>query len=173
LAYQRKYSSGEIQKWFFDKAMIAKTQEGARRIVMRDDANRGRSNTVVGKLFFFRYNPKHKDTLPKYDKFPLVFPIEPYNDGFLGLNLHYLNLTERDALLSLLIKEGGNPRLNEYAKLRLSYTIIKRASNVYGLARPCVKRYLFGHVRSRFIEVYPGEWDKAIELPVADWVFNI
>ncbi len=173
MSYKTKYTSGEIQAWFFDKAFAAPTQTGARRIIMRDDAKRGRTNTVVGKMFFFRYDPKTKDKLPKYDKFPLVFPIEPYADGFLGLNLHYLNLTERDALLSMLIKEGGNPKLNEYAKLQISYSIIKRAASVYGLAKPCVKRYLFGHVRSKFIEVYPGEWDKAIELPVADWVFNI
>lgn len=172
MAYKRKYTSGQIQAWFIDKAFKAPTQEGARRIITRDDAGRGRDNTVMGKLYFFRYDPKWKDRLPKYDKFPLVFPIEPYSDGFLGLNLHYLGLTERDALLSALLRISGDPKLNDRAKLQVTYSLLKSSQSLNSLSRPCIKRYLFSHVRSRFVEVYPGEWDKVIELPVADWVFN-
>jgi hypothetical protein len=29
---------------------------------------------------------------------------------------------------------------------------------------PAVKRYLYGHVRSRFIEIPATEWDKAAQL---------
>ena len=43
-----------------------------------------------GGMFLFFYNPKLKDKLPYYDRFPLVIPLERYADGFLGINLHYL-----------------------------------------------------------------------------------
>lgn len=172
MAYRPKYTSGQIQAWFIDKAFGSASPARARNILMRDEANRGRSNIIIGKMFLYRYDPKHKDKLPKYDRFPLVIPIEQYNDGWLGLNLHYLNLTERDALLSELIKISGSPRLNDRAKLQATYTTLKRTQLLDSLSRPCIKRYLFSHVRSRLIEIYPGEWDKVIELPVADWVFN-
>ena len=41
-------------------------------------------------LNMFVYDPKYKKTLPYYDTFPLVLPLERYSDGFLGLNFHYL-----------------------------------------------------------------------------------
>ena len=47
------------------------------------------ATTILGKMYFYSYNPKWKDKLPWYDTFPLVFPIERYSDGFLGLNFHY------------------------------------------------------------------------------------
>ena len=50
----------------------------------------GKKNTrpFYGRLNMFIYSPKHSKTLPYYDTFPLVLPIEKYPDGFLGINLH-------------------------------------------------------------------------------------
>jgi hypothetical protein len=33
-------------------------------------------------------------------------------------------------------------------------------------AKPCIKRYLFSHVQSRFLEITADEWDIAVMLPV-------
>jgi hypothetical protein len=30
---------------------------------------------------------------------------------------------------------------------------------------PCVKKYLYSHVRSKFMYIYPSEWDIALMLP--------
>ena len=43
-----------------------------------------------GSMYMFYYDPKHKETLPYYDSFPLAIVIERRPGGFLGLNLHYL-----------------------------------------------------------------------------------
>ena len=48
-----------------------------------------------GRLNMFFYDPKLKKKLPYYDRFPLVLPLENYNDGFLGINLHYLPIPLR------------------------------------------------------------------------------
>ena len=56
-----------------------------------------------GKLNMFMYDPKFKKTLPYYDTFPLVLPIEKYSDGFLGINLHYLPIPLRIKLLDRLV----------------------------------------------------------------------
>ena len=143
----------------------------SRKLLIGND-QRGRDDAMVGRLYFFKYDPKGKQTLPKYDKFPMVFPIEQYQDGFLGLNLHYLTIKERQALLGILVKFKNNQKMDETTRLKLSYDLLEGSKKLNSLARPCVKRYLFNHCRSQFIEIYIDEFDKAIQLPVEDWVFN-
>ena len=76
----------ESKDWFIGKARSA---QGYRKNIINNQ-ERSRDGTVMGKMYFFYYDPKGKKTLATYDRFPLVFPIERYSDGFLGLNLHYL-----------------------------------------------------------------------------------
>ena len=92
--------------------------------------------------------------------------------SFLGLNLHYLGVAERQRLLGKLMDYANNDKMNKNTKLKLSYDLIQSTRSLNTLARPCIKRYLFSHCRSRFIQIYANEFDKAIQLPVADWVFN-
>jgi hypothetical protein len=154
--------------WFIGKARSA---AGYRKNLVSSD-ERGRDNAIIGKMYFFAYDPKMKKTLPMYDRFPLVFPIEPYNDGFLGLNLHYLNPGERAWLLNKLKDFRNNSKFNATTKLKLSYDLLASTKKLASVSRPCVKRYLFSHVRSKFIEMEPAEWDKAIGLPVAQFEYN-
>lgn len=157
-----KYKQNELKDWFTDKARNA---AGYRRNIVSNDS-RAADSAVIGKLYFFMYDPKLKKTLPIYDRFPLVFPIERYSDGFLGLNLHYLSVPERAALLNKLREFSNNKRNDATTRLRLSYDLLSSTKRLASASRPCIKRYLFPHVRSRFIEVTPDEWDRAIELPV-------
>lgn len=154
--------------WFIGKARSA---AGYRKNLVSSD-ERGRDNAIIGKMYFFAYDPKMKKTLPMYDRFPLVFPIEPYNDGFLGLNLHYLNPGERAWLLNKLKDFRNNNKFNTTTRLKLSYDLLASTKKMASVSRPCVKRYLFSHVRSKFIEMTPEEWDKAIGLPVAQFEYN-
>ena len=154
--------------WFIGKARSA---AGYRKNLVSSD-ERGRDNAIIGKMYFFAYDPKMKKTLPMYDRFPLVFPIEPYNDGFLGLNLHYLNPGERAWLLNKLKDFRNNSKFNTTTRLKLSYDLLSSTTKLASVSRPCVKRYLFSHVRSKFIEMTPEEWDKAIGLPVAQFEYN-
>lgn len=165
----KKYSSKELGKWLIDKAMTA-AGNSSRKVVLSNDP-RKRDSTVIGRLYFFKYDPKWKHKLAKYDMFPLVFPIEMYEDGFLGLNLHYLSMGERFVLLSRLTAYQNNQKLDSTTRLKLSYQLIASTKKLNSLTRPCIKRYLYGHVRSKFIEVYADEYDRAIQLPVEDWVF--
>jgi hypothetical protein len=164
----KKYSSIDLQKWLFDKALSASPGH-ARRIIATND-QRSRDIPVVGKLYFMRYDPKYKDTLPIYDRFPLVIPIEFYQDSILGLNLHYLSFYERHALLDRLLEYRSNNKWDETMKIRMTYRLMSGAKKLDTLARPCIKKYLFTHVRSQFIEVLPTEYDVALQLPIAQWV---
>ena len=161
-----KYTQKEINDWFTGKATSA---AGYRKKIM-SNADRQRDSTVIGKMYFFWYDPKHKDKLPIYDRFPLVFPIERYADGFLGLNMHYLSFNERAALLDSLRKFRSNNKMDETTRLRVTYDLLSRTKRIASSMRPCIKRYLFTQVRSQFVEITADEWDKALELPVAVWV---
>lgn len=152
--------------WFMGKARSA---SGYRRNIVNNE-ERARNRTFIGKMYFFYYDPKYKDKLPVYDRFPLVFPIERYSDGFLGLNLHYLGPGERQLLLDRLMDYTTNNKYNETTKLRLSYDLLSSTRKLNSLMRPCIKRYLYGHVRSKFIEITANEWVNAINLPVQMFV---
>ena len=122
----------------------------------------------IGKLYMVAYDPKHKDDLPYYDKFPLIFPISKTPDGFLAINLHYLPYMLRAKLMDMLYNYVSDPKLNETARLKISYQILKNAStNKY--IKPCIKRYLTSHLRSKFIFIEPVEWDIALFLPVENF----
>lgn len=165
-----KYTSVDLQKWLIEKAGSVSAPQ-ARRIIAYND-QRGRDSTIVGKMYFFKYDPKGKAYLPKYDKFPMCFPIEMYNNGFLGVNLHYLDAGIRQSIVNTFLKYKDNKYTDERARLNLSYDLIASTKRINTVTRPCIKRYLYNQVRSQFIEIYPEEYDKAIQLPVEEWVFK-
>lgn len=127
--------------------------------------SRLKDDTIIGKMYFYFYDPKTKDVLPFYDRFPLVIPIEEHRDGFLGLNLHYLSPQKRIILLDKLSEFRNNSKYDESTKLRLSYSLLKSASKIYE-TNACLKKYLFAHVKSKFLQIHADEWDIAALLPV-------
>jgi hypothetical protein len=133
------------------------------------DRDRLRTNSIIGKMYFYFYDPKTKESLPYYDRFPLVIPIENYKDGFLGMNLHYIHPKQRIILLDKLSDTASNKNYDKNTKLRISYQFLSSASRAFE-ATPCIKRYLYGHVQSRFLEISAEEWDIAVMLPVESFV---
>jgi hypothetical protein len=134
-----------------------------------NDRNRLRDKSILGRMYFFYYDPKLKSSLPYYDRFPLVLPIEQYSDGILGLNLHYIHPKQRIILLDKLSEFANNDKYDKTTKIRMSYDTLKSASKLFE-ATPCIKRYLFSHVESRFLEISADEWDIAALLPVSSFV---
>ena len=133
------------------------------------DRQRLRDKSFIGKMYFYFYDPKTKDSMPYYDRFPLVIPIERYSDGFLGLNLHYIHPRQRIMLLDKLSETATNKRFDEKTKLRVNYDYLKNASTAFE-AMPCIKRYLFTQIQSRFLEISADEWDIAALLPTSTFV---
>jgi len=124
---------------------------------------------AMGKMYAFFYDPKHKKTLPYYDRFPLIFKIENVPNGFMGINLHYLPPPLRAKLMDALYNLTTNNRYDETTKLRMSYEILNSASK-YRYFKPTLKMYLNAHVKSRFLEVSSVEWDMALFLPTERFV---
>ena len=154
--------------WFKGKVsdIIKKVKRTPNQVFTKD------ATPQIGGMYMFVYDPKYKAVLPFYDMYPLVFPIEFYGNGFLGINLHYLPPLARARLLSNLKKLANNNKYNENTKLVISYELLKaHAINFKGFEN-CVKRYLFAHVRSSFHQVASSDWDKAVLLPLQRWQVN-
>lgn len=134
--------------------------------------NKSVSYPEIGKMVMFYYDPKYKKVLPYYDQFPLVFPIFYYDNGFLGINLHYLPPAERLNLLIALQDIVSDSKYDDKTKLNISYEVLKRSSLRYAGYENCVKRYLFTHVRGGFQEIHPTEWHNVVLLPLQRWIVN-
>ena len=115
-----------------------------------------------GRLNMFFYNPKHRKTLPYYDTFPLVLPLEKYPDGFLGINMHYLPIPMRIRLLDRLVDFSNNTKFDESTRLMVDYKKLKNVRFV----KPTIHRYLAGHVQSQFRRIDADEFTVATLLPV-------
>lgn len=157
--------SKESRAWFMNKA---KNLNVSRSKLMKEDPIELRSRPAVGRMYMYFYDPKTKDTLPYYDRFPLIIMVGPAPRGFMGLNLHYLPLDVRAKFLDALLGTINNERYDESTRFRLSYDMLKRASRLRAF-RPCLKRYLSSHVRSRLALVPAPEWEIATFLPTADF----
>ena len=115
-----------------------------------------------GRLNMFFYDPKFKKTLPYYDVFPLVLPLETYNDGFLGINLHYLPIPLRIRLLDKLVDYSNNTEFDESTKLMVDYKSLKKVN----LIKPTIHKYLAGQTKSQFRRIDADEFTIATLLPV-------
>lgn len=161
-----QYGDIELRDWFRDKALAINSQQTNITRMLERAGDNGKQKPIVGKMFMYRYDPKHKATLPYYDTFPVIFPIEFYKDGWLGINLHYLPPVYRARLMDALYDTLNNTRYNSRTKMMLSYGILKNASK-FRYFRPCIKRYLTSHVKSQLVEIDVKEWDYVAFLPLA------
>lgn len=120
----------------------------------------------AGNMYLFHYFPKYHATLPYYDLFPLIIPLEFYSGssaGFLGLNLHYLDPMRRLKLLDGLMQAFSTVKGD---RMFLTYNLLKGVSQT-NLYKPCIKRYLTKQLRSNFIQIEKKDWEIALFLPVA------
>ena len=144
--------------WFRNK--IKELGEPTPSQLIRDGNNIG--IPAYGRLNMFFYDPKMKKKLPYYDRFPLILPIERYNDGFLGINFHYLSMPIRLKLLDRLMRFANNKKLDDSTFIRGNYRSLKRIREI----KPCLKRYLNSNVKSRFRRINADEFVVAVLLPV-------
>jgi len=124
-----------------------------------------RQKFLMGGMYYFVYDPKTKDDLPYYDRFPLVIPLKRQSDGFIGLNIHYLPLRYRVIFLKKLMSFALYNDEDEIKRVRVTYPMLDASSRLKEF-RPCLKKYLYSHIKSRILAVEPEEWDVATYLPV-------
>ena len=159
----------DAQSWF-DTTYQSLSSKSPINVISKGD-DRLTKSLSIGKMYLFHYDPKFKETLPKYDRFPLIFPFERAEGGFLGINFHYLPYGQRAALLDNLMALATSKSFSDSMRVAMNYKLLKSTSK-FGLFKDCVKKYLNSHVRSRFFYIKPEEWSKAILLPLDDFVYK-
>ena len=152
----------EARNWYRSRARRASGVSEAR--LMSEKAAELTNVVIPGKMYLLMYDAKTKDKLPYWDAFPLIFPIEYTENGFYGLNMHYLQPMLRAQLMDALYSITTDTRYDEKTKVNLSYQALqsRAKSNMY---KPCLKRYLRSHIKSKFILIQPQEWDIGLFLP--------
>ena len=146
-------------QWYRDK--IAEFGKPGAMDLIRD--GKRNNNPFFGRLNMFFYDPKFKKTLPYYDTFPLVLPLENYPDGFLGINFHYLPMSLRLQLLDRVVDYSNNTKFDESTRLAVDYSKLKKIN----LIKPALKRYLAGRVKTQFRRIDADEFTVAALLPIA------
>jgi hypothetical protein len=165
--YNLKASARKSQAWFQQQVLlISKQGITPKKLMKGEDIS---TNILPGNLYMFFYDAKHKDTLPYYDRFPLVFPYKKTPGGFIGLNLHYLPYQMRVQLLDKLTYFKTNSNMDDTTRLKYSWALIDGVSK-YAAAQPCIKQYLGEHVRSPFKKINAPDWATAMMLPVETFV---
>lgn len=160
----RKWFKEEVRNLLVNPAAVDHKQMS--RYTRRQSSISLPKPSDIGKMFFYGYNPKTKNTLPYYDILPLILMVKGLDNGWHGLNLHYLPPRQREIIILRLMEHMSNTRLDNRTRLKLSYNLLKGVSK-YRYFKPCFKRYLISHVKTTVKPIPFRHWPKAILLPVA------
>ena len=167
--YNLKEAAIKSKAWFQQQAILLGKQNFTASKVLNSDPSRVKNTIVPGSMYMFLYDPKGKDQLPYYDRFPLVLPYKKMAGGFVGLNLHYLPYQLRMELLQRLMEFATDKNMAENTRIKYSWSLIGGVSR-FKSAEPCIKHYLIDHVKSTFRKIDANDWATAVMLPVEQFV---
>lgn len=174
---KQKRNTLKSLEWFKSYVPRSFNRVAARQLFRDSDLKTDR--IIPGRMYFFEYDAKHKDTLPVWDRFPMIFPWDVWRGGegkfgepgvmyFIGINLHYLPPRLRFEAMKALMKLRIEKKYRKSTRLQLSWKILKTLSNS-PLFKHSVKMYRMDHVKSQFVMIPSASWELAIFLPVAQW----
>ena len=134
---------GQVNEDFFRQQLI---QELGSTNFDDDAADTG--GFTPGQLYFFTYSAQTKQ--PYYDMYPLSYVIEYQKGGFLGCNLHYLRLNQREELAMSLLNNS--------------------AQGAIAAPRRTLHKYLYSGVRGQPYRIPETEWSDVAQLPTEKFV---
>jgi hypothetical protein len=156
------------REWFLGKLKSIGDGSVDRNAMLKSESLSPASKTIAGKMYMFWYLPKHRETLPYFDKFPLVLPLEITGQTLTALNLHYLPIDLRQSLFYSLLNRVNNNKYDESTVMQVTYETLK-GSRAMKAHRPCIKKYLAGRIMGNIVNVPAQEWEIAVHLPTALW----
>ncbi|QJT71872.1 DNA end protector protein [Shewanella phage Thanatos-1] len=131
------------------------------------------SKPSPGRLYAYMYDAKHKDTLPYWDKFPLIIYLGLGKQGnttlMYGLNLHYIPPKARQEFLESLLKQYSSTKtLSNSTRLKIDWSKVKGFKG----ADVMIKAYLPSHIKGPTIEIKPQDWANVVMMPTQQFVSN-
>lgn len=121
-----------------------------------------------GKIYTYVYDAKHKDTLPYWDRYPLIIYLGLGKHNLMyGLNLHYIPPKARQQFLEELLKQyASTTTITNNTKLKIDWSKVKGFQG----ADKMIKAYLPGHIRGTITEIAPKDWANIIMLPTQQFM---
>lgn len=129
---------------------------------------------LPGRMYMMKYDPKNKNDLAYYDRFPVFLCMNVHKEWFTGLNFHYLPPENRAELLNELypfvmaseVKADDMARsLRTKLSPRVNYEFLKKRRSMMSF-KPMWKRYRKDSVVGTFAYMPPIAWDVITMLPV-------
>lgn len=129
------------------------------------------SRPEPGRIYAFAYDAKHKDTLPYWDKYPLIVFLGVGKQGastlLYGLNLHYIPPKARQSFLEeLLTKYSTTGTITNSTRLKIDWSKVKGMQG----ADKMIKAYLPSHIQGQITEIKPSDWSNVVLLPLQQFM---
>ena len=115
-------------------------------------------------MYTYFYDPKYSEVLAYYDIFPVTLILQLEQNGFMGLNFHYIPPRYRILLLSELYKFAINEDDESddmQTRIRISYDILKAAQK---FNQAMFKEILINTGYGSGIRGYADPWDTIVML---------
>ena len=135
--------SGQVSEDYFRSQLLEEL--GSTRF---DSDAADTAGFAPGQLYFFTYSAQTKQ--PYYDMYPLAYVIEYRTGGFLGCNLHYVRLTQRDELAISLLNNS--------------------AQGAVAVPPITLHKYLYTGVRGTPYRIPNSEWSDVAQVPTERFV---
>lgn len=175
-AYKEKFLNKQNQrnaiKWFISTLRGTQQKDAAvgdldPNLLLKN--RRATVNFIPGQIYFHRYDPKLKDTLPYYDTAPLYILLDVKEDRFLAVNTHYLPPLLRQKIIDFMLDTITANKWDHKTKARINYGMIKSMSEL-AICKPAIKSYLFSHMRSKVVRIPAENWKMVAYLPIDRFV---
>lgn len=120
-----------------------------------------------GSIYLFGYSPRTKDDLPYYDLFPMMLLLDYTENGFIGLNFHYIDPLARQVFFNNLVEYLNDEDFdqNPNAYFDIGYAALK-ATKELSHYKPTIKRYYYKNIVTKVTEVPPLYWKFMLFLPL-------
>lgn len=117
-----------------------------------------------GKLYAYIYDAKHKDTLPYWDKYPLIIYLGIGKHNLMyGLNLHYVPPKARQEFLEELLKQyASTTTITNSTKLKIDWSKVKGFQG----ADKMIKAYIPANIKGTIVEIKPSDWANVVMMPL-------
>lgn len=121
-----------------------------------------------GKLYAYIYDAKHKETLPYWDKYPLIIYLGLGKHNLMyGLNLHYIPPKARQQFLEELLKQyASTPTITNSTKLKIDWSKVKGFQG----ADQMIKAYIPANIKGTLIEIKPSDWANVVMMPLQQFM---
>lgn len=161
-----KQLTRQSMSWFNSEVNRLRRIPFNKRHFIMSDSDAIVKRLYIGKMYMFQYSPKHMETLPIWDEYPLVLPFTSTPTGFIGINFHYLPHKARAWLLERLMQVSGE---DDNKRMRVSWEILSHISKVDIIGSMATHQYLLDHIVSPIREVKKEDYATAIMLPLQKW----